>query len=355
MAFSFVSYHLYCASSQLFLSYWTLLGFLCLRCNSYFSIINKLPLKTSVIGLTAATTAPPKFLKELEPTKVEEGDSVKLEAQAAPTQDGTQPEVQWFRDGSPILAGDAATIKEKPDGTVSLEIAKAKPDDKGTYSVKLLNPAGEAESRAPLDVSRTFNFIQVLLWLFFSIHAFHRTRFCFIFLQQFSLLARFFLACSSLVPGPARLVLHLCECCLLVLASQLSAKITCLTNNSTHVAVKSSSKPVFLWKLSPLSVPVGEPIELKIKVTLGDDGSLPQIQWLKDNVPIPASDVDQKTEALSDGSLYLRVAKSRPEHSGQYSVRAQRGDEKAETSAPVNVISMCLSALTVTHHCVCVS
>jgi len=60
--------------------------------------------------------------------------------------------VTWLKDGKPLEANDNLEIKQLPDGTCMLEISNAKPSDRGSYSVILESPDGQAESSSTIGV-----------------------------------------------------------------------------------------------------------------------------------------------------------------------------------------------------------
>lgn len=65
------------------------------------------------------------------------------------------PTIAWFKDGQPIPADDARFVITQETPTLSvLTISNTTMDDKGVYSVKLTNVAGEVEGKANLNVKR---------------------------------------------------------------------------------------------------------------------------------------------------------------------------------------------------------
>lgn len=78
-----------------------------------------------------------------------QGEPLKLTAKISghPT-----PDVKWLKDGRPIRNGGRVNISELPDGTVSLEIDAAKPEDAGNYSLVVSNDLGENSSDAAVEV-----------------------------------------------------------------------------------------------------------------------------------------------------------------------------------------------------------
>lgn len=105
------------------------------------------------------------------------------------------------------------------------------------------------------------------------------------------------------------------------------------------VIAKPLRTGVSLEQLSPLEVQPGESIVLKTKVSINDDGSLPEIKWFKNDEPITSNRVE--IEAHPDGSILLKVAFSEANDEGVYTVKARNEHGVAEASAPVKVFSTC--------------
>ncbi|CAG9864548.1 unnamed protein product [Phyllotreta striolata] len=91
----------------------------------------------------------PKFSKLLTDVLVSEGDRVILEGNVAgePT-----PDVKWLLNNLPVTDTEHFVFTRDDDGNFKLEIANVKPEDKGVYTVKATNSAGEAKCFAQLIV-----------------------------------------------------------------------------------------------------------------------------------------------------------------------------------------------------------
>ena len=80
------------------------------------------------------------------------GESARIQCQYSgqPT-----PTITWYKDGKAIPAGDARFVITQETPTLSvLTVNATSMDDKGVYSVKLTNMAGEVEGKANLVVKR---------------------------------------------------------------------------------------------------------------------------------------------------------------------------------------------------------
>ena len=65
------------------------------------------------------------------------------------------PTISWYKDGKPIPTDDQRLVITQETPTLSvLTINNTNMDDKGVYSVKLTNIAGEVEGKMNLNVKR---------------------------------------------------------------------------------------------------------------------------------------------------------------------------------------------------------
>ena len=70
------------------------------------------------------------------------------------------PTISWFKDGKAISTDDQRiTITQETPALSVVTINNTTMDDKGVYSVKLTNAAGEVDGKASLTVKRTFHII----------------------------------------------------------------------------------------------------------------------------------------------------------------------------------------------------
>lgn len=91
----------------------------------------------------------PAFDSELEDQIVKENEPISLEAKVSGS---PQPKLKWFRDGQELKPSNRIKITENPEGTVALEITKAKPSDAGDYRLVATNDAGSVASNAVVSV-----------------------------------------------------------------------------------------------------------------------------------------------------------------------------------------------------------
>ncbi len=80
------------------------------------------------------------------------------------------PTIAWFKDGKPILDNDQRFVITEESPTLSvLTINQTNMDDKGVYSVKLTNMAGETEGKMNLNIKRKLRISSKKLYLIFFI------------------------------------------------------------------------------------------------------------------------------------------------------------------------------------------
>lgn len=93
---------------------------------------------------------PPEFTQPLVDLDVKEGENAQFNVAVAGK---PLPQVEWQRNNQPIQIDNSHIIaKEGPNGEHSLTIKDARHEDAGRISVKAVNPAGSAESKANFGV-----------------------------------------------------------------------------------------------------------------------------------------------------------------------------------------------------------
>ncbi|XP_053213912.1 obscurin-like isoform X4 [Panonychus citri] len=96
-------------------------------------------------------TMKPSFSADLSPVDVAEGQPLVLTGVV----DGhPPPNIKWLKDGEEIKPNSRITMSQSPDGTVTLSINSASPDDEGKYTVAAANDEGRVRSSAPVSVRR---------------------------------------------------------------------------------------------------------------------------------------------------------------------------------------------------------
>uniref|UniRef100_A0A336ML28 CSON001463 protein n=1 Tax=Culicoides sonorensis TaxID=179676 RepID=A0A336ML28_CULSO len=101
-----------------------------------------------------STDVPPKFEKLLTDVLCVEGDFIELECTVFGS---PQPEIKWCLNNKDVIEDQRVHTLVQADGVVRLKIEDARLDDKGVYTVKATNSAGEAKCFAHLIVKPIVN------------------------------------------------------------------------------------------------------------------------------------------------------------------------------------------------------
>jgi hemicentin len=113
------------------------------------NIVDKIQVDTKI-----AVCTKPKVEKIADAT-VNIGDNARLQCQYSGQ---PSPTITWFKDGKPIETDDQRISIISETSTLSvLTITSTTMDDKGVYSVKVSNNAGDVEGKANLNVKRKSN------------------------------------------------------------------------------------------------------------------------------------------------------------------------------------------------------
>ena len=97
----------------------------------------------------------PEFLSKFKDCEVVAGSELKLECKFAGS---PQPEVEWFKDGGPLVKNNRITCTVSDDST-SLVIKKTEADDEGWYRCRISNERGVAAVEAELIVVEAPTFV----------------------------------------------------------------------------------------------------------------------------------------------------------------------------------------------------
>jgi hypothetical protein len=101
-----------------------------------------------VFLVNAAAMIPPQFADRLQTKEVKEGEAVRFTIRVSGK---PKPEVSWYREGSQIVS--SADFEIQQDGELhTLYIPEVFYEDSGKYTVKAVNPGGQAQCTAELIV-----------------------------------------------------------------------------------------------------------------------------------------------------------------------------------------------------------
>lgn len=103
---------------------------------------------SSKADLTLTESAPTVAKSLPSKVRVEDGEPLKLEAKVP---GHPEPEVQWLKDGEPVVPSDHVKLTQEPDGTVALEMDEVRPEDAGHYKVQANNDKGQVASETDVE------------------------------------------------------------------------------------------------------------------------------------------------------------------------------------------------------------
>lgn len=286
----------------------------------------------------------PIFREQLpEVLNVVEGKPIDLFARI----DGNpKPEVIWTKDGVPIEQEDGVIIKAKPDGSASLLIESAQATDVGKYAAIAKSPVGQVISSTDVNVQKG-PILKELLPQFTNVTEG----------QPLTLVAKSEGTpiksvewAKDGIPVKAKDGVKIettpsGNICLTIENAKTTdaGKYELLvrtpaavlkTSSDVNVAKSESSVPRIQPDFSKvLDVLEGKPLVLAAKV---EGQPLPNVKWLKDDVIVQMSE-SVKIDIKPDGTVELRVDKSKTEDSGVYTLVAENESGLVRASSDVDV------------------
>ncbi|XP_054168063.1 obscurin-like [Oppia nitens] len=307
-------------------------------------------LKGEITTSTVVSVEPPKrkpsFDKELpKQIDLEEKQPLTLSVKV----DGhPTPEVKWTKDGSPLRTSNNVIIEQKPDGTQTLKIIEAKPEDTGSYSLRATNISGQISCSTAVKVSpqQIAPVLQKKLSKKKSIEAG----------EPIELVAKLSgepipdvkwlkngvevkesdgFKIDTKPDGTVSLKKQISETKdsgnYELVASNSLGKIS----SATAVDVKPvQNEQVFIDKLpEKVNAVEGQPLLLSAKL----QGSH-KVEWTKDGKPLKPSEY-LKVVTKDDGTIAISIETAKPQHSGQYAVIIKTPKGDMISSSDVNVIS----------------
>ncbi|GIY12995.1 obscurin, partial [Caerostris darwini] len=286
----------------------------------------------------------PIFVKGLEPLKVGEGETIKLQAELPPN---TGCVIKWMKDGDDVVKNDRTQMLEQPNGAIALIIESAMPEDSGKYVVIATNDEGKTRSSANVAVVgdgfklpeiveslKPASFVQGepgkltakvdgepkpnVKWLKDGMPLEPSDR---IKMRQ-DPDGTVTLDIAKVLPEDAGKYT--------LLVSNLGGE----TRSSANVEVIQS--PLFTKPLEPVTGVCDCPAKLECKVS-GDP--LPDIKWTKDGNEVPDDDTNIRKRQLPSGEVALVFDKCKPENAGDYTCTAINKHGEKSSAAPLKVIS----------------
>uniref|UniRef100_A0A914I5C8 Muscle M-line assembly protein unc-89 n=1 Tax=Globodera rostochiensis TaxID=31243 RepID=A0A914I5C8_GLORO len=304
----------------------------------------------------------PKFIQELKPLDVNEGDTGTMTVKV----DGKpEPKIEWFKDGRPVqIDGQHIVRKDEPDGRHSLTIKNARPEDAGTYSCKASNKAGQSVSEANFGVQQRLEEAapQQAEPMFLVPLEPQTVRegetaemSCKVNAEESKPDIRWYRDEKPIVPGQepnvvieqladgtlkmrvlsatkAEIGMYRCEAVNVAGRAQTSAPLKYAEEMEVEHKFEQA-EPIFLRPLEPKMVREGETAEMSCKVNVE---SKPDIHWYRDEKPIvPGQEPNVIIEELADGTQTLRVLHASATDMGMYRCEAVNPTGRAKTQAPL--------------------
>lgn len=218
----------------------------------------------------------------------------------------------WFKDDAPLVASSRfTTFYDIPSKLIVLQIADARPNDTGVYTVRADNKAGEVTTSAPLDVAslpsiRDQSFIPTDK--FRQLEQPNHPRFI-----------------EDIAGVDDRPLVDLTK------LRQLEIKPAKLTEEDKDVEQK---KPTILIPLRNVQAVENQPVVLSAQV---DGKPQPQFTWFKNDQPLPEGNRFRTHYDIPSKTIFLTIAGAREDDSGAYRLVAKNPLGEEETTADVNV------------------
>ncbi|CAF2489671.1 unnamed protein product [Rotaria sp. Silwood2] len=271
-----------------------------------------------------------------EQQTIQVGQPIKLECKVSGR---PQPEVIWTKDGKEIKPSDHVEITKKPDGTCSMTIKEATPDDKGVYKVVCKNKLQTREAQTQIQVSSPLKFNTTLKDT----------------VAQVGQSVTLEVDCEGLPKPTVKWLLNGQEITpsakYKIESKGNTNKLTLpkvdLVDTGVYEVVVSNGletikaqskldvcvKPKVEGKPTDVNVHIGEPAKLQCKISASP---APTITWLKDDQPLkPSDNVTPHTEP--DGTQTLTFKSAQMTDKATYTCRATNIGGTAEVKLNLNV------------------
>ncbi|RCN47218.1 immunoglobulin I-set domain protein [Ancylostoma caninum] len=260
-----------------------------------------------------------------------------------------QPQVSWFKDDKPVEIDNVHVIsKEEGSGQFTLTIRDSKVTDKGKYSCRASNVAGEATTEASVHIAKESSAPQFTE-----------------FLKPMKVMEKETVKLSVTVSGVPQpqvswfkddkpveidnvhtivkdegsghytLTIHDTK---VTDVGKYSCKATneageARTEASVHIT-KEVAGPQFTEFLKPMHIQEKETVTLSVTVT---GVPQPQVSWYKDNQPVEIDNVHVISKDEGSGHFTLTIHDTKVTDVGRYSCRAINEAGEARTEATVNI------------------
>uniref|UniRef100_A0A8C3V8A5 Myosin light chain kinase, smooth muscle n=1 Tax=Catharus ustulatus TaxID=91951 RepID=A0A8C3V8A5_CATUS len=248
---------------------------------------------------------PPQF--EIHPQSLEasEGQEIKFKSKVSGK---PKPDVEWFKEGRPIKAGEDVQIYEE-DGIHCLWIKKTCLRDSGSYSCRAVNPKGQTSTSWLLTVRRPK--VEEVAPCFSSV-----LKGCTVSEGQDFVLQ----CCVGGVPVP-----HITW----LLNEKKSSK---KAESAQAAKLNKTFAPVFLKGLTDLKVMDGSQVIMTVEVSANPS---PEIIWLHNGKEIQETEDFHFEKKGNEYSLYIQEVF--PEDTGKYTCEAWNEVGESQTQATLTV------------------
>lgn len=95
----------------------------------------------------------PSFITKLSDRSIFDGDQLKLSVQI---KGDPEPKVEWYKDGRRIQSSDVVDLKYR-NGTATMTIDEAFPEDEGRYECVAVNSEGKATTKCFITIKRKYS------------------------------------------------------------------------------------------------------------------------------------------------------------------------------------------------------
>lgn len=92
----------------------------------------------------------PSFKTKLSDRSINDGDQLRLTLEI---EGDPEPKIEWFKDGHKLQSSDIIDLKYR-NGTATLTIAEAFPEDEGRYECVATNSEGRATNKCFITIKR---------------------------------------------------------------------------------------------------------------------------------------------------------------------------------------------------------
>ncbi|XP_015782492.1 obscurin isoform X3 [Tetranychus urticae] len=278
-----------------------------------------------------------------------EGETLKLEAKLSGKPE-SQP-IKWLKDGKEIPSDGRFQTKVLPDGTVTLTINDARPEDSGVYQLVAGEGPNEINSQSKVAVTPTEikkpdtepKFIEDLhdartkegspLKMEAKVSGSPKPEITW-FKDEEPISPSPHYGFISEPDGTIGLMIDHCTLDDSGDYKAVAANSAGESTTSARITVeKPSSKPSFSGELIPVEIVEGQPLILNAKV---DGHPVPSVKWLKDGEEIKPDSRISLTQN-PDGTVTLAINKASPDDEGKYTVAAANDEGRVRSSAPVTV------------------